>query len=248
MARPVRSADQSQTSWHHSTQDSSIAANATANSTLATDADPNAGVRRRPSGRTGDGCRADRSTNQARRAPAASSVPVTSAPLQSSVLTTPSASAAIPAVSRAAPGRSGRPASRRAVAPGSSRAPATRAAAPAGTLTRKIHRQSAWVRSPPATGPRAAASPPIAVQPRTAATRRSAGAAASSRPSEDGTSVAAPAACTTRAATSHHTPGAAAHAADASVNTATPRRKARLGPVRSASPPAGTSSAAKTTA
>ena len=51
-------------------------------------------------------------------------------------------------------------------------------------------------------------------------------------------------ACTIRAAIRAFTDGAAAQAADATLNSASPPRNARLRPVRSAQRPAGTSSAA----
>jgi hypothetical protein len=89
-----------------------------------------------------------------------------------------------------------------------------------------------------------AASPATADQIRTYATRLSAGTAASSSPSEVGVSAAAPAAWSTRNATSHHSPGATAQAALATVNTPRPSVNIRLRPTLSASRPNGTSSAA----
>ena len=94
------------------------------------------------------------------------------------------------------------------------------------------------------TGPNAAATPPVAVQARTAPLRRSGGYAASTRLSDVGVSSAAPAACTRRKATSIATLSAAPHAADATVKTATPSRKPYLRRCRSASRPKSTSSAA----
>ena len=58
--------------------------------------------------------------------------------------------------------------------------------------------------------------------------------------------TAAPAPWSARAAISTSSPGAAAHSAEAPVNSARPARKTRLRPIRSAIPPAGTSSAAMT--
>ncbi len=82
------------------------------------------------------------------------------------------------------------------------RQPTAIAARPIGTLTKKTQRQLAATSRPPTTGPSAAASPPTAVQPRTAPWRRSGEVVASTRPSEVGVSSAAPAAWTIRKATS----------------------------------------------
>ena len=60
--------------------------------------------------------------------------------------------------------------------------------------------------------------------------------------------IAPPAACTTRAATSVSTEGATAQRTEAPVKVARPSRNIRLRPMRSASRPAGTSSAANTIA
>ena len=95
------------------------------------------------------------------------------------------------------------------------------------------------------TGPSAAATPPMAVQPRIAAARLAGGATDSSRPREAGMSSAPPAAWTTRATTSIQTPVAKAHPAEASAKMTTPARNAVRRPIRSAARPAGTSSAAK---
>ena len=57
--------------------------------------------------------------------------------------------------------------------------------------------------------------------------------------------IAAPAPWITRAAISVPTDGAAAHAAEASVNSTMPAENVRLRPIRSATRPAGTSNAAK---
>ena len=151
-------------------------------------------------------------------------------------------------VSSAAPARSGSRPSRSGRASGSSRAPATRPTAPTGTLTRNTQRQSASTSSPPITGPRPAAMPPIAAQLRMACGRRSGAVLTSSSASEVGIRAAAPAACRARAATSQPTPGATAHSTEATVKAARPRRKPRRCPYRSASRPATTSSAAKTIA
>ena len=90
---------------------------------------------------------------------------------------------------------------------------------PIGTLTRNTHRQSMVTSRPPTTGPRAAATPPVAVQVRTADERRSGGTDASSRANEVGVRRAAPAACTTRKAIIIPTPLDNAHPASAVLTT-----------------------------
>ena len=93
----------------------------------------------------------------------------------------------------------------------------------------------------------AAAIPPIAPHVPTANPRRSAGNAGSSNASDDGASSAAATACAVRPATSSPTVGAAAHTTEAIPNSARPTRNTRRRPHRSASRPAGTSSAANVT-
>ena len=66
------------------------------------------------------------------------------------------------------------------------------------------------------------------------------------RASEAGTSIAAPKAWKTRARMSSSTDGARPHAADATVNTATPATNDRRRPTRSVSRPHRISEAAKT--
>ena len=86
--------------------------------------------------------------------------------------TSPNVSSPTPAVHRTTPSASGRSDSW----PGrwgSERHPMIRAARPTGTLTRNTSRQLTATSNPPTTGPRAAASPPVAVQARTAPGRRS---------------------------------------------------------------------------
>ena len=91
----------------------------------------------------------------------------------------------------------------------------------------------------------APATAPMAPQMATAAGSRSRGKARITRASEAGMMAAAPMAWTIRKAISTSAEGAAAQAADATVNRTIPSRKIRLWPTRSASLPAGTSSAAK---
>src|SRR5258706_16248194 len=92
-----------------------------------------------------------------------------------------------------------------------------------GTLTRNTQRQLAVTRRPPITGPRAAASPPMAVQVRTAPPRRSGGDEASTRPRGGGGSRAAPAAWTRRNAPPMAPLLAAPQAPDAAGEIAPPR-------------------------
>jgi len=111
---------------------------------------------------------------------------------------------------------------------GSCRQPTTRAISPIGRLTRKIQRQLTVTRTPPMSGPSAAATPPAAVHVRTAPLRPSGGKADSSSPSDVGVMSAAAAACTTRKTTSISVSVAAAHAADAAVKAPIPTRKLTL--------------------
>ena len=92
----------------------------------------------------------------------------------------------------------------------------------------------------------AAATPPIAPHSAVADARRSGGNSGSSSPSDVGTSSAAPAAWITRAPISTSAVGASPHKAEAARNSPRPTKKIRRRPSRSASRPAGTSSAAKT--
>jgi len=113
---------------------------------------------------------------------------------------------------------------------GSTFRPPTRVAMPIGTLIRKIHRQDASTSSPPTGGPAVPATAATPAQmPTTMACCRFAKAGYSS-PSEVGTIRDAPTAWTARAATSRPSEGAAAHAAEAKVNTATPTSRNRRRP------------------
>ena len=125
---------------------------------------------------------------------------------------------------------------------------ATAPSAPAGRLTRNTSRQSTCTSRPPSGGPAAAAAAPTPAQIPIAAGRSRGSNSGSSSASEVGTSSAAPAACSTRAATSVATDGAIPHSAEPIEKSTSPAWKPRLRPVRSASRPAGTSSAANTIA
>ena len=227
-----------------------MAANPMLNTKTAALADRKAGMRSRCSSTSGRSWCEQRHKNQAIATAAPPSRAMTPAEDQPQVgpSTRPPVSPPIPAVSSTTPRRSGSRSLSRAGGCGNTRAPATSAAAPIGRLTRNTHRQSSWTSRPPATGPRAAETPPTAAQARTRPGRLSGGVAASSSASEVGISAAAPAACTTRAATRTARSGAAAQAADASVKIMIPARNTRRCPVRSPSRPAGTSRAANTMA
>ncbi len=117
-----------------------------------------------------------------------------------------------------------------------------------GRLTRKTSRQLALTSRPPSGGPAAAATPPTAAQMPIAVGRRWGSNSGSSSASEVGIRNAAPIAWITRAATSVGAEGAAPQRSDPSAKTISPPMKARRRPKRSASAPAGTSSAANTIA
>src|ERR1700733_3663557 len=182
-ARPVRSADQPQTSWHQRVTISSIAPNAVPNTTFAAVAVENAGSLSRCGSMTGAGCRADRRMNSASRTAATAIEPSTRADVQphSSDFTRARASAPIAIVNSAAPTVSGRTVSAVSAlarflllsARGSTRRLASSATAAIGTFTRKTQRQFAATSAPPSTGPSAAAAPPTEVQPRIAPVRLS---------------------------------------------------------------------------
>ena len=98
------------------------------------------------------------------------------------------------------------------------------ATAPMGTLIQKIHCHARpWTTAPPISGPLATARPVMALNIPIAAPRRSGGKAALSRARPSGTRSAEPAPCRARAAISTPTFGASAQAAEAAVNSATPR-------------------------
>ncbi len=120
---------------------------------------------------------------------------------------------------------------------------------PIGTLSRKAQRQEKWsTRKPPTTGPMAAVMPLNADQVPMARPRSASGKPAPSSARLPGTSSAAPMPCSARAAISWPVSCAAAQAADASTNTATPSRNMRLRPKRSPSAPPTSSSAARNSA
>ncbi len=114
-------------------------------------------------------------------------------------------------------------------------------------LTKNTQRHpAASTSAPPSDGPSAAATAPVAPQMPVAVARCASGNSGSSRASEVGTSAAAPAAWTTRAATRTSTVGARPAAAEAARNVSRPAMNIRRRPTRSATRPAGTSSAANT--
>src|SRR6185312_4471889 len=117
--RPVRSADQPQTSWHQRVTSSSIAPKAVPNTTFAAVAVANVGLRSRCNSITGDGCTADRRMNRATRAIAAAIRPRVAGEVQpqSPDFTRAKASAPIATVKTAAPSVSGSASARSAARP-----------------------------------------------------------------------------------------------------------------------------------
>src|SRR5258705_9193439 len=146
---------------------------------------------------------------------------------QSFTLTIAKTNEATPTVTSSAAPKSGREESWPGTL-GSFRQPTTKAISPIGRLTRKIQRQFAVTRTPPTSGPTAAARPPTAVHVRTAPLRPSGGKADNSSPSDVVVMSTAAAACTTRKTISISVLVAAAHAADAAVKAPIPTRKLTL--------------------
>ncbi len=125
--------------------------------------------------------------------------------------------------------------------------PSTMTMTPIGRLMKKMYRQSKAVTSrPPSVGPAIVATPATAPQIPNAAPRRSGGKTIVSSASVCGISSAAPAPCTARNAISQPTVGEKPHAADASVNRATPMMNMFRWPRRSPSRPQVISSTAST--
>jgi hypothetical protein len=197
----------------------------------------------------GRGWRRLRATTPASSSAAAAKAASVAAAVQPQSLpsTIPSVIAARPSASISAPGRSGRRLSATGRS-GSSRRPAKKTTAPSGRLTRKTRRQSeSSTSAPPSVGPTAAAAAAAAPQRPTPAARFSTGKLSRTIASEVGAIIAAPIPCRTRKAIRVSSEGATAQSRLAAVKPAIPRRKTPLWPKRSASPPAGTSSAAITT-
>ena len=195
----------------------------------------------------GLGCRKERTTSPAPATTATAKAPMIR-PLvqpQSEPSTMAATRLATATVSRTAPRRSDLCASGSRIS-WRVRTPSTSATTAKGRLTRKTQRQLAWTSRPPIGGPSAAAAPPTADHRPIAAPLRAGPNAASSRPSEVGSIRAPPTACSTRAPTRNSRDGETAQRADAVVKMASPSRKARLRPARSAQRPAGTRTAAKT--
>jgi hypothetical protein len=107
---------------------------------------------------------------------------------------------------------------------------------PIGTLIQKIQcHEPAWVTAPPTSGPSATAIPLIPDQKPRASPRRSGGKASASRVSVSGVAIAAPRPWLARAAIRSPMLGAAAAAAEESVNRPIPTMNIRLRPNRSPS-------------
>ena len=226
MARPIFMAGQCHTDSSHNTSESKNPPNAVENGAIVNVARVKSPIRNSAGSMNGSADRRQCATNKASVTAATaklSTTPWESHP-QSFSLTIAKVSAAMPTVISAAAHMFGTltswPGTR-----GSLIQPTSSASRPIGTLTRKIHRQLAMISSPPTSGPKAAAKPPMAAQVRTAPPRRSAGNVARIRPRDVGVSSAAPAACSRRNPTRTSTLLANAHAAEAAVNRATPARK-----------------------
>ncbi len=132
---------------------------------------------------------------------------------------------------------------------GSVRASNSSAIASAGTLMKKISRQSTRFRTPPSTGPdEEATAPPIAHTPTARPRALASGKACRISAIDEDIIAAAAAPCTNRAATSSPRLDPSPHATDARTNTTMPAAKARRAPTRSLSEPADSSSAANISA
>ena len=250
IASPVRRAEYPHTSCNHRTMASSPPANATENMTAVMLLQANALTRSRAGSTTGSGCREDRRQNTAKDAAATAKAARSAGDdqPQSGPSTSARARAPMPTAIAADPPRSGTRLTARSRESGTTRRATTSAAIPTGTLTMKTQRQDACTSRPPTTGPKAAASAPVAAQMRTARTLPASGVEASSRPNDVGVSAAAPTACRPRKRTSVQRSWLAAQAALAAVNSASPARNPGSRPYRSASRPRGTSRAAYRTA
>ena len=118
---------------------------------------------------------------------------------------------------------------------------------PTGTLRKNAHRHPKFsIKSAPIVGPAAPATAPIAPQIATAIGIFSRGNVCSTNASDAGTSAAAPTAWAMRPRIRNPTVGASPHSTDAPVKITTAVRKVLRRPTRSASRPAGMSSAANT--
>src|SRR4029077_6381682 len=229
IARPIFRADQPQIICSHNTIDNKSAPKAAVPGAIASAAPVNGRMRNRSGSIKGSDDRRQCATNHPRKmtvAAQAAMMPGECQP-QSFILTIAKTRDATPAVTTSAAPKWGC----ELLWPGtlgSFRQPTTRAISPIGRLTRKIQRQLAVTRTPPMSGPSAAATPPAAVHVRTAPLRPSGGKADSSSPSDVGVMSAAAGACTTRKTTSISVSVAAAHAADAAVKAPIPARKLRL--------------------
>ncbi len=191
----------------------------------------------------------ERTTKYAPSTSAAANDPSTRAESQphSSPLTTASTSDAIARANTSPPSRSGmrlRPGARLSTR---TRRASRKATTPTGMFTRNTKRQlDAVISRPPSGGPMPAASAATAAHSATACMRSSATFASSTIASELGTRAAAPAAWIRRAAINALRLGAAAHSAEASVNSSSANENTRLRPRRSASCPPPTRKAANT--
>lgn len=226
---------------------SSRTANATKYRAMPTVAHANVGSLNTTRSSAGAGRVVQRRVNHVRATVATANRPSSRASVRPQSLTYDSAVTSVPTprASSAEPPRSGTRAS--VVGVSTSVTELASATTMTGRLMRKIQRQSAWASAPPRMGPPAAATEPTAVQMPSIEVWRDGGEDAISNASAVGTNRAAPRPCSPRAAMSTRTsPDTAANSAPR-ANTPRPSRKSRRRPYLSASRPAGTSSAAKTT-
>src|SRR6185437_791367 len=169
IASPVCSADHPHAVCSHSATDSSMAPKVAEYGAITSAAPANDLMRNKAGSTNGLGERKQRQTNSASRMVAVAMLPaIPGEPQpQSFILVIAKVSAPTPPVTSAASAGFGRGAAWPGIS-GSFHQPITIAIIPTGTLTRKIQRQFIVTSRPPMTGPSAAATPPIAVQVRTA--------------------------------------------------------------------------------
>lgn len=131
---------------------------------------------------------------------------------------------------------------------GTKRAASGSAARPIGTFSQNTDRHPAvWTRTPPRIGPAAMLTPTTPPHtPMARARSLGCGKASAMTAMATGVSMQPPTACAMRKTISRYSEGARLHSADPPVNSASPRRKTRRRPTRSAVEPARMSSEAST--
>ena len=183
--------------------------------------------------KSGEGMCSSQATKPASSAAAAANRPSTLALVQPQALPWMSASVRQkrPAQLRPTPAQSSGASAATVRRRGMSVSARTTPSAPTGRLNQKIAGQpQRCTRTPPSTGPKAAAAELSAPKRPAANPWRCAGYACIRRAREVGTTAEAPTACTTRKAMSRWIVGAVAQPSEARVNTARPSTKTRLCP------------------